>query len=294
MTFFLFLCFLLFFLPSNSGNPKKLKKINPSLIFFLVYVLYANEFTNILYIANPTTSWTLSPTASPSYSACNSKIDIVGGYQTFYESQYLTKTYSSLPSHSSIKVVFTLYLLDLWNGQSIEVVFDSTSVSNVAYTTEAGSVDICGNTYKDMIKNITLSQIHSANSFKIKIQSHISLTSDYGYSLSWGIRDMQIFLDVPCPGLCISCSLLPTCDNLVLFAKQDSSTYAITCKDGFFNDQNENRCNVCHYSCKTCKGIGQYNCTGCFTDDTLDSTVSSCNHSSKNNQILTFRKIPSF
>ena len=252
-------------------------------MLFIVYVLYANEFTNILFTTNPTTSWTLNPTATTSYTSCPYNLNIVGGYLTFYESQYLTKTYSLLPAHTSIKVIFTLYLLDSWTGDSIEVLFDSTSVSKVAYTTTSfGNADICGKSSIDMIKNITLTQNHNNSKFTIKIQSHISLLFDDGYTLSWGVRDMQIFLDVPCPGLCLSCSLLPACDNLVLFAKQDSVSSVISCKDGFFIDQNQNRCNICHYSCKKCMGNGPYNCTACYTDDVWDSTIFSCNHTSIN------------
>ena len=250
-------------------------------IFLIAYILYAYEFTNINFIEDPTITWTLFPATNATFTYCPSNINIVGGYKTFYESQYLTKNYSNLPSHSSIKVTFTLYLLDNWNGDSIEVFFDATSISNVSYTTSsAGNTNICGNSSIDMIKNITLTRNHSASLFNIKIQSHINLRFDYGLTLSWGIRNLQIFLDVPCPGLCISCSLSPKCDNLVLFAMQDPITYLISCKDGFFNDKNENRCNICHYSCKTCKGSGPYNCTTCFDDNFWDSIIFSCNHTS--------------
>lgn len=244
-------------------------------------MLYKNEFTNIIYVSDPTTDWVYSDSTFFIYSyytKCPSTINIVGGYQTFYQSRYIYKTYASLPNHTAIKVSFSLYLLDRWTGQTVEVLFDQVSVSNVAYTSN-GSKNICGNTYTDMIQNITIQQNHSSSSFKIKFQSHINLPFDDGYTLSWGVRDLLIYLDVPCPYLCLNC-IGNVCTNLVLFARQDLLTLAIICKDGFFMDFDQNLCNICHYSCQTCEGAGPNNCTTCFELDSLDTNFNSCNHSS--------------
>ena len=215
---------------------------------------------------------------STSITKCPSTINIVGGYQKFYQSQSIYNTYVSLPNHTAIKVSFSLYLLDQWTGQTVEVLFDQVSVSNVSYTSN-GSTNICGNTYTDMIQNITIEKNHSSSTFKIQIQSHINLLYDYGYTLSWGVRDLLIYLDVPCPYLCLICTG-NVCTNLVLFAQQDPITLVITCIDGFFIDFAQNLCNICHYSCQKCKGAGPNNCTACFELDLLDINFNSCNHTS--------------
>ena len=150
-------------------------------------------------------------------------------------------------------------------------------MGNIAYTTPSGNSVICGGSGPDMVQNISLNKTHTSSSFTLMIQSHSSV-NDGGYSVSWGVRDLAIYLNVNCPLLCLSCSGT-TCISLAMFAEQDASLQ-IRCKGGFFIDQTENRCNICHFSCKTCSGIGPLNCTSCFTGDALDSKIFSCNHSS--------------
>ena len=242
-------------------------------------MLFKNEFTNIIYVSDPILLWNMSTPALPLSTNCPSYLNIVGGYRTFYESHYILKTYY-LPTHSAIKLVFTLYLLDKWSGDSMEVFFDSGSVFKVNYIS-SGKTNICGDTYADMIQNITLQENHSSSTLNLQLQSHISLLNDDGFTQSWGVRDLLLYVDVPCPYLCKGCSVSGNfCYNQVFFSEQNSTTLVISCKDGFFEDFNENRCNICHYSCLTCNAAGPYNCSSCFEFDLLDSNLNSCNHSS--------------
>ena len=242
--------------------------------------MYDYEFTNLIFISNPTISWSFSPSPPYYYTECASK-SIVGGYQAFYYQQSMSKQYT-LPNHSSIQVIFTLYLIDSWNAQYFDISFDSTLVSNVPYSTSS-STNICGATYNDTTVNITQIQADNSSNFTLNLQSLITLTNDYGRTISWGIRDLLIYVNTSCPSLCLSCTSV-VCNSLLQFASQDPVTYNITCKPGFYDDVDDNRCNICDFSCLNCQGAGPTNCTSCNGNDIFNSTSYSCSFSSKNNK----------
>jgi hypothetical protein len=193
----------------------------------------------------------------------------------------MSKQYT-LPNHSSIQVIFTLYLIDSWNAQYFDISFDSTLVSNVPYSTSS-STNICGATYNDTTVNITQIQADNSSNFTLNLQSLITLTNDYGRTISWGIRDLLIYVNTSCPSLCLSCTSV-VCNSLLQFASQDPVTYNITCKPGFYDDVDDNRCNICDFSCLNCQGAGPTNCTSCNGNDIFNSTSYSCSFSSKNNK----------
>ena len=248
-------------------------------------VLFKNEYTNLIYSTFQPFTYSGYSVPNPYYSTCPASLNIMGGYQIFYDSLYMINSYTFLPTHTSIKVAFTLYLLDYWSGDSIDILFDSVSVSKNYYYSN-GTSNICGNnSYTDMILNITLNKSHSSTNFTLKIHSGINITNDNGTTTSWGMRDLLIYVDIPCPILCLNCTG-SVCTNLTLFAQQDVN-FVISCKDGFFSDIDNGRCSLCHYSCLTCKGAGPYNCTTCFEFYSLDNSLNSCNHTS----ILIFKQL---
>ena len=233
-------------------------------------------------MTDTTPTWTFSPTPPLTVMNCSTipnELALVGGYKHFYYQQSMSKQFLNIPSHSSIMVNFTLYLLDSWNSQYFQVSFDGVLVSNTAYSTNS-AINICGGSAPDTLVNVSITQPHSASTFTLKLQSQITLSSDYGVTLSWGIRDLVISIQTSCPNLCQDCTG-QVCNNLAQFATQDPTTYAITCKSGFYVDNDGNRCNVCHYSCNTCLGPGPNNCSLCNGDDILNSTANSCSFKSK-------------
>ena len=170
----------------------------------------------------------------------------------------------------------TLYILDVWTGEFMDVFFDTILVSETNYTTDLGNnVNICGASYPDIISHLMIINTHSASNFNLTIQSNIS-SSLSGY---WGVRELIIYLNVSCPALCISC-IGNVCNSLVPFARQDSYTNNTGCEGGFFFDEDVNSCNLCDYTCMACNGRGPYNCTFCFELDRRDPTMSTCNHTS--------------
>ena len=210
----------------------------------LVYVLHTYEFTNLVFLSDPTTSWTFSPTPPHTFTSC-SNLSIVGGYQSFYYKQSILKNYTNLPNHDSITIDISIYFLDYWYNQYFEIFFDEVIVYNNSISSSPSAfADLCGGSYYDMILNITLTQPHLSSSFELKFQSLIDLNKDYGVTLSWGLRDLTIYLNTSCPALCSSC-IGSICNSLVKFAAQDPITQVITCKPGFFYDQIKNMCNLC-------------------------------------------------
>jgi len=190
----------------RSFSPKK-----PTFLILLCFLDWM-PFETDLTLANfsqtsgydPLYYWTQTPTNEPDYTTCNGT-SIVGGYMMFYGNQAVQRNYLDVPQHTSIRVAFSLYILDNWNNDCINVFYDGVDVSTNCFNESTSETNLCGNnTYGDQIIAFTHDEPHNATSFTLEIMSNIISVNDSGLSVSWGFRNLTISVD--CFPLCNECT----------------------------------------------------------------------------------------
>lgn len=62
----------------------------------------------------------------------------------------------------------------------------------------------------------------------------------------------------PDPTNCLSCD-----GELNRILSVNENEKICVCKDGYYEEEKNNVCVKCHYSCKTCDGPGPYECSSC-------------------------------
>ncbi|KAL4462747.1 hypothetical protein ABPG72_019583, partial [Tetrahymena utriculariae] len=183
------------------------------------------------YNANPSRAMT---------TICGGK-SLLGGAYLSSSNSYISKSFTGVAPHWTVLVGYTLYKIDNWNNESIQMIVDGNVKTTTTRTASDGTSNICGRvSFKDQIIQVTQNFTHTAASLNLKISSTLASTP---FIESYGIRQMFILVDY-----CISCSL-----NLVLL---NSKCYSECPSDYYVQQQQQTKeCKLCNYQCKLgCSG----------------------------------------
>ncbi|EAR90503.3 zinc finger lsd1 subclass family protein (macronuclear) [Tetrahymena thermophila SB210] len=177
---------------------------------------------------------------------CNGKTLLGGAYLSSKNAQ-ISRQFTGLQPHWSIVIGYTLYKIDAWNNENVQLTVDGQVLVTTTQNINDGGSNICGRVvYNDQINQISKNFTHTSTS--LSLQFTTSLNSD-PFVESYGIRELYILVDY-CTSNCLTCDA-KGCSKC-------SSTYflynyqcVLVCPDGFASDSNKT-CQPCDSTCLTC------------------------------------------
>ncbi|EAS06674.2 zinc finger lsd1 subclass family protein (macronuclear) [Tetrahymena thermophila SB210] len=216
---------------------------------------------------------------------------ILGGAYLSSAKSSISKTFSRLEPHWSVAIGYTLYKIDQWNNESVQLIVNSNIIETTTRNRNDGDSNICGRIqYNDQIIYVSKNFTHSETDLILEIKSNLN---NNPFESSYGIRELYILVDY-CTSFCEKCNA-EGCSK----CKSDYYLYDFQClekcPEGFFNQKqvDNNICQQCDSSCKSCDGPNSNNCLSCqapnlFYQQNLKTCVENCNSDqfkNKNDQI---------
>ncbi|EAR90495.3 zinc finger lsd1 subclass family protein (macronuclear) [Tetrahymena thermophila SB210] len=189
------------------------------------------------YLTNPSRAMT---------TVCGGKSLLGGAYLSSVNS-YISKNFTGIAPHWTVLIGYTLYKIDNWNNESIQMIVDNDVKNTTTKSASDGTSNICGRvSFKDQIIYVTQNFTHTATSLNLKISSTLASTP---FTESYGIREMFILVDY-CTTNCAVCNAqgCTKCQtNFYLYNFQCVSQ----CPSNYAPDTNQS-CQPCDATCLTC------------------------------------------
>jgi len=135
------------------------------------------------------TGWASSATLDATAVTTCGTWTMIGGHGKFGVGDYIEKTFTSLPTHSSLRIRATLYKIDNWASAHFEVLVDGALAWQSASYTSHGTM-VCGNmnyNQKDLPVDVDVTAAHVASSVTIRFTSTVSGNDDY-----WGLQEVSV------------------------------------------------------------------------------------------------------
>ena len=120
---------------------------------------------------------------------CGSLGTMIGGYGQLGAGGYLEKTFSGLPTHTSLRIRATLFKIDQWASANFEVLLDGAVAWQSASYTSHGDY-ICGNpghNQRDMAVDVDVTAAHSGSSATLRFTTTITGSDDF-----WGLQGVTV------------------------------------------------------------------------------------------------------
>jgi len=259
----------------------------PLYLFLLIFLLTATQASSVYEITDLTAtnsavfsyeadSWTLTSqtsAASPKYTNDCDGSFLLGGYQKVLNKGGYTKTFYSIPAHSSFSLTMKVWLIDQWPSNSnISIKIGSSEpikalepASNQANWT---SPSICGDPNSQDLPSVilTMQGIHNGGTFTLSV---LGDTNDGSTNpISFGIRDLTIvFSDNAVSGT-----------NFYSYPPSGSLSYgATTCSNSqTYQNLTDNFCYPCSEECQSCYGPESTQCISCSQDYPFNPASGTC------------------
>jgi len=237
-----------------------------------------------------TQKWAVTGLAGTTNSSlCGTNNPLLGGYGIFSNSAGMSKTYSSLPTHTALYYQITFNFIDKFkNPDYFTLTLDSTSIAGGSSLKTYNSYvtsNICGGSDADTTQfTIAGSMPHTANTLAFQLTAKVSTGSGSG---TLGIRDIQLtfvndssvtsatscfrvfdsqLLSISGECSCVkgsypSSGSCTTCDSACQNCFGPSASQCFACASGY--SFNGTQCIKCDSSCLTCTGPGSLQCVTC-------------------------------
>ncbi|KAL4490436.1 hypothetical protein ABPG72_002646 [Tetrahymena utriculariae] len=182
-----------------------------------------------------------------SVTKCGGK-SLLGGAFLSGSGAYIQRTFSQMSPHWSVLIGYTLYKIDTWENETVDMNVDGQIKQSTMRQTTDGASNLCGNNQKDDIIFVSQNFTHVLPTLSLKITT--TLDQD-PFDESYGIRDIFVLVDY-CIDNCQNCDAsgcLACVNGFQLYKKQCYST----CPEGTYK-LSAIECADCHASCKTCSG----------------------------------------
>ena len=135
------------------------------------------------------TGWTSSIAMDASAVTTCSTWTMIGGYGKLSVGDYLEKTFSALPTHTSLRIRATLYKIDYWSNAKFEVLVDG-QVAWQSSTYSSHGTKICGvmsYNQNDLAVDMDVTTAHTASSVTIRFSSTVSSADNF-----WGLQGVTV------------------------------------------------------------------------------------------------------
>ncbi|EAS06676.2 zinc finger lsd1 subclass family protein (macronuclear) [Tetrahymena thermophila SB210] len=197
--------------------------------------------------------------------SCGGKT-LLGGAYLSSENAIITSTlYSGLDPHWSVVIGYTLYKIDSWSTESVQLFVDKTSIVTTVKNAGDGDSNICGRLSKnDQIIKVSKNITHSSSTLQLQIKSNLRGDT---FTKSFGIRELYILVDY-CSSNCQECNAsgCVKCNSTYYLY---NSQCVLACPDGYVSDS-RNTCQACHSTCKTCSSPSSTSCLTCQDNNYLN------------------------
>ncbi|EAR90500.2 zinc finger lsd1 subclass family protein (macronuclear) [Tetrahymena thermophila SB210] len=189
------------------------------------------------YLANPSRAMT---------TVCGGKSLLGGAYLSSVNS-YISKNFTGIAPHRTVLIGYTLYKIDNWNNESIQMIVDNDVKTTTTKSAGDGTSNICGRvSFKDQIIQVTKNFTHTATSLNLKISSTLASTP---FEESYGIREMFILVDY-CTTNCAVCNA-QGCTNCQTDFYLYNFQCLSQCPSNYAPDARQS-CQPCDATCLTC------------------------------------------
>ncbi|EAS04209.2 zinc finger lsd1 subclass family protein, partial (macronuclear) [Tetrahymena thermophila SB210] len=197
--------------------------------------------------------------------SCGGK-SLLGGAYLSSEKAIITSTlYSGLDPHWSVVIGYTLYKIDSWSSESVQLFVDNKSRVSTVRSESDGDSNICGRlSKKDQIIKVSKNITHSSSTLQFNIKSYLRGDS---FTKSFGIRELYILVDY-CSSNCKECNAsgCVKCNSTYYLY---NSQCILACPDGYTSDS-DNTCQACHSTCLTCSSPSSTSCLTCRDNNYLN------------------------
>lgn len=198
------------------------------------------------------------------------------------------RTYSNLPKHYGVQITALFWLIDEWRwptpGDTFWITADTSSWPSSGWNYSVFSSNLCGNPSIPDIGalHFAVARSHTANTITVKINSGLYSSSNVK---SFGFRELNItFTNDSTPTSYCQIASIPIPVNY------NVDPCVCPYQNQYYDPPNSGKCLPCDPSCRTCKGGGDTNCTGCYTGKylisgkcTCHTSCLTCNGASENN-----------
>ncbi|EAR80955.3 zinc finger, LSD1 subclass family protein, putative (macronuclear) [Tetrahymena thermophila SB210] len=134
------------------------------------------------YLANPSRAMT---------TVCGGKSLLGGAYLSSVNS-YISKNFTGIAPHRTVLIGYTLYKIDNWNNESIQMIVDNDVKTTTTKSAGDGTSNICGRvSFKDQIIQVTKNFTHTATSLNLKISSTLASTPFEESYVYYQLRSLQ-------------------------------------------------------------------------------------------------------
>ncbi|EAR90508.3 zinc finger lsd1 subclass family protein (macronuclear) [Tetrahymena thermophila SB210] len=204
---------------------------------------------------------------------CNGKT-ILGGAYLSSKNSLIQAKFNSLQPHRSVTIGYTLYKIDAWNQEYVQLIVDGDLITVTIRNMFDGGVNLCGKIqYNDQIIKVSQKFSHSKNSLELNISS--GLNSD-PFTESYGIRELFILVDYCSPN-CLQCDN-QGCNKCQQGLYLYNYQCVLTCPDSFVTDANK-ICQPCDFSCYNCfQPLSSTSCLTCQPNTYLNPNNSCLNN----------------
>jgi hypothetical protein len=117
---------------------------------------------------------------------------MLGGYNVFAGGT-VNKTFTNLPTHTELRIVFDYNFIDSWDGESAYANIDSTRRWTQPFTGASVSLEnnICGGSWGDTLKHpVEIHVAHTASSVNVLFGSSLDQAAN---DESWGVDNVRIY-----------------------------------------------------------------------------------------------------
>ena len=226
-------------------------------------------FTNVDYFDSYLPQWTVmsatSTSITPTTISCG--MPSLGGPGITVPGGYIERTYTSLPSHSTLLYSIIFFAIGSWNPtDSIFLHFDDlqplawthTQLATTPLTTQG---NLCGLSTQDIQFNLVGQVSHSSSSLRLRVKSSLTQNSNLA---SFAIADVR---------LALSTSIIPIVQGSCINSFGQAFTDQNLCPLKNSGHQDGFQGSSCHSSCKFCYGTNANQCYACIENKgTYDGT----------------------
>lgn len=228
--------------------------------------MYSNDL-NIF--STETETWALTGVINPlqpKTTFCG-PITMIGGYGIVTVGSYISRTYTSLPSHNLISFTVTLLIMDTWQAANeVEITIDSQSAFKGKPTVmiASGTIQRCHQSPPDFINSVVGKLFHSGPTLTIIF----TYTLQTNYGGNFGVKELKMkFANATASDVKQSC---------VLSSGTPTDTLC-QCPSAYYYDATTiPTCQRCHSTCQECFGPSARDCAACPTGASYVAESDSC------------------
>ncbi|KAL4493949.1 hypothetical protein ABPG72_021966 [Tetrahymena utriculariae] len=197
---------------------------------------------------------------------------LLGGFWLSGQDSSVSRSWTGLAPHWSIRIGFTVWKIDQWSNQNFFVSVDGQNKTAIQFSENSGSDNICGyGSFNDQNKKQFVNITHTSTTLNLKFFT--DLNQDL-MTESFALSNLYVLVDF-CSSNCLTCNAQGclTCQaSYFLYI----SACVQNCPSNTYQSSSTT-CLDCNSNCKTCSSSGKpNNCQSCSGTLFLSTSGNTC------------------